>query len=869
MQRRRAPFWRSSIPADRRRLSHLAAVVSLLLLPTVAAAPTGFESPLAFRDRLVKQFLAGRSVATEVEDFRARTGDHSLDSLEEYSAQKAETLRLAFVTATDAWLVAEDLDEALRLFSRAHQAFVAEQAWSEAGFCLYYMAEILSQKELYREALEIAERAAPYGRDSPFLGGLLCESQGYSLWYLDRLQSSALAFSQAGRFWSRLGCPLGIAGAWNNMAALYEEMGLWDRAAACYLQALRLEPEITRDLETRFYLHANYASFLAKQGRTEDALEQLRAAESFQHVSPGEFLLLRSRLLGVDKQFATLEHFRSDSPSLRIEKALLLGEFYSTRDQAKALEHLDQAIELSSRMGLRHYRRAACLALGRLLESESRHAEAARHYLDSFKKEENLRSPELLFPYSQTVSPLFDGWVRSLVRAGRQREALIGIRKLVELRRLKAQSLRVVGAPATAQAFDRFSHAARAEPPPTPGLDWDAISIDPTPAGAAAIGPATLVELWPDRDEVYAWVTRRADTAFHSLRLSRPIAESLDSALSSLYSPGPYLPPAPPSAHLERLYRELFRPIEKEIDSPTVIVVAHKDLQILPLEMLRDDRGHYLLETYSFVYLPRVFAPDSRTAPRSAPAAVLPASRPILPSVEQEELFFRTTLPDVRIYRRVDPAQLDAPAWLHISAHLRLDTDFWISSGLQDEAGGASVLSLLDCTRSCSIVSLGVCHAANAYSLHSPYWLGFSELFLARGAGALLVSRWALDDFSARIYRDFYLAAREGIPMDEAFTMARRRFLGLRLTRDGVSASGSHPYFWAGLAYVGYPGQRLYEPAPPMGGLTAMALAFPPLAVVALGLARLRFRRDRAPSEDRRGVITEPAPATPAPEDPR
>ena len=169
--------------------------------------------------------------------------------------------------------------------------------------------------------------------------------------------------------------------------------------------------------------------------------------------------------------------------------------------------------------------------------------------------------------------------------------------------------------------------------------------------------------------------------------------------------------------------------------------------------------------------------------------------------------------------------------------------DFWIASGFHQETGGASVLSLIDATGACSMVSLGVCDAGNAYSSHSPYWLGFSELFLSRGAAALLVSRWALDDFSARIYRDFYGAAREGLPMDEALTLARRRFLGLRLERSGVSAPGSHPYFWAGLAYVGYPGQRLYEPDPPRAGLTAAAMALPTLAVLSLWILRLLRRR--------------------------
>ncbi|MFB3904774.1 MAG: CHAT domain-containing protein [Acidobacteriota bacterium] len=810
---------------------------SSVLLGVSQAAPF---SPLDFRVQLRHDFEAGRDVSARVREYRTRTGDHSFDSLESSSAGKVEAVKLQ-TAAWDAW-ISQDLVSAVRLYSRSYRIFLEEGAISEAGFCLYYIAEILSEQEKYVQALGVLERAFDSSRDCLYLTALMNESAGFCLWFLDRLRESTQAFSRASDCWLKLGYPDGLVGAWNNLAALHDELNLWERAAGFYDKALELEDSV-QDPGIRFTLHANYASLLLQLGRQNEAKIQLDAARAFRQESPEEFLLIKAQVEGLDRSERALLEFRPEAVSLQIEKALLLGKLYTARDRGKALQILSLAVEQSARHGLRYQKRRCVAALGKLFESDRRYQEAAELYEQAFKQEENLYSPELLFPYSRVVSPLFDGWVRSIIESGDPHRALEGIHRLVALRRTKAQAVDPAIPPALAgrTGLEAFTSAARVEGARIEA-DWDDIAVDPEPGRFSShegSAQPVLVELWPDGDRIYAWVSNSKARFFRVLRLEASLNRALEPVLSTVFAAGTTLPPAPDKTSLSRLHRDIFEPLAPLLDSDCLVAVVHKELQNLPLEMLIDQKGRFVLESYNVSYLPLAASVRPTAARTPAPVIVFPATNPVLASTEREELLLRRLFPEARVLNKLDAALIGTPGWLHVSAHFGLDPDFWLASGFDVAEGRTNAFTLLPVTRSCALVSLGVCHAANAYSLNSPYWLGFSELFLSRGAGALLVSRWALDDLSLRIYRDFYTYCRQGLPMNEALTKARRRFLGFRLEREGVAVSGRHPYFWAGITYVGPPGRRL---CPAAGGswlcrVTLAGLLLVPVAIMIVGIS--------------------------------
>ena len=46
--------------------------------------------------------------------------------------------------------------------------------------------------------------------------------------------------------------------------------------------------------------------------------------------------------------------------------------------------------------------------------------------------------------------------------------------------------------------------------------------------------------------------------------------------------------------------------------------------------------------------------------------------------------------------------------------------------------------------------------------------------------------------------------------MDRALSLAKRNFWRQRVRRQGKTVSGNHPFFWAGISYLGEPGTPLY-----------------------------------------------------------
>jgi CHAT domain-containing protein len=171
--------------------------------------------------------------------------------------------------------------------------------------------------------------------------------------------------------------------------------------------------------------------------------------------------------------------------------------------------------------------------------------------------------------------------------------------------------------------------------------------------------------------------------------------------------------------------------------------------------------------------------------------------------------FFSKYFPKAKFLSSLDSFEALEARWIHLSSHLDWDPLFWQSSRLGSAADRLTVAHLLQKPLRCSLLSLGVCDAGNGFDGITPFWMGLAEAFLTNGAQSLLVSRWKMDHLSSRIYLDFYRLAREGLSMDQALSNARRSFRETVLTRGHSRHSGDHPFFWAGISYVGWPGTSL------------------------------------------------------------
>jgi CHAT domain-containing protein len=238
--------------------------------------------------------------------------------------------------------------------------------------------------------------------------------------------------------------------------------------------------------------------------------------------------------------------------------------------------------------------------------------------------------------------------------------------------------------------------------------------------------------------------------------------------------------------------------------------------------MLQESPGKYLLEKYTFSYLPgRHYLERKSELNLQPPLLIQPAGFSRRKGAAAEIRSLKTLCHDLKILNSLEINNSLKARWIHLASHLRLDRRYWLNSSLGGDDSSKPIADFLKRKMNCSLLSLGVCESANSATSASPYWMGFSEMLLLNGAETLLTSRWRLDELSAPIYVNFLRLSMEGMPMDQALRAARLKFL--KPKKSGLPAESSHPFYWAGITYIGEPGRTLAVSP----GKRLMAGAFP------------------------------------------
>jgi CHAT domain-containing protein len=192
------------------------------------------------------------------------------------------------------------------------------------------------------------------------------------------------------------------------------------------------------------------------------------------------------------------------------------------------------------------------------------------------------------------------------------------------------------------------------------------------------------------------------------------------------------------------------------------------------------------------------------------PLLMMPENFSRRPGAKQEKLKLKRWFPKLRVVKHFHPGRPLEAQWIHASTHFNLNCRVWPASTFDNNGRKLSMLDFLRGGVRCRLLSLSVCNSANNRFSDTPYWLGLAELLLLGGAQSLVLSRWQLDETASQIFVDFYRYCHAGFSMDEALHLARLQFQQQQVKRSQALALGSHPYFWAGIIYVGRPGRYLY-----------------------------------------------------------
>lgn len=318
-----------------------------------------------------------------------------------------------------------------------------------------------------------------------------------------------------------------------------------------------------------------------------------------------------------------------------------------------------------------------------------------------------------------------------------------------------------------------------------------------------------ILELWPDPDHIFVWIDVRGCTIFYALPLTESLAGLIESLVGPLYRADDRLPPDPNLKSAEALYRSVFRPLEVDLSTRRLVIIPHGILQALPLELLVDDSGHWLGERFAFSYLPAPLVEYTvRNRVHEPPLLLMPRYFRERRGARYERTVLNKFFPEMVAPSDFPPGMI-AGRWIHLSSHFSLHPRFWAASSIKGHGTEVNIVEFFRALRQCELLTLGVCESGNPLSSTTPYWMGFSELVLQSGAQSLLTSRWKLDEATVPLYLAFYRYCRQGFPLDEALWRARRTFLEWAEGRGTPWLA--HPFFWAGITYVGWPERVVYD----------------------------------------------------------
>jgi CHAT domain-containing protein len=242
-------------------------------------------------------------------------------------------------------------------------------------------------------------------------------------------------------------------------------------------------------------------------------------------------------------------------------------------------------------------------------------------------------------------------------------------------------------------------------------------------------------------------------------------------------------PPAT-SGNLAKLHQVLIDPIAADLPTDPnqrVIFMPQGELFLLPFAALRDAQGKYLIERHTIAIAPsiqtlnltRTQAAQSLTQGRSVVVGdpTMPSfegeALPPLPGARQEaiaigEILKTTPLLGAQATKATVLEQLHTASTVHFATHGLLDTikgDMPGAIALAPSGTDNGLLSaseIFDLKLRANLVVLSACDTGRG-AINGDGVIGLSRSLIASGVPSVVVSLWAVDDNSTRVFMsDFY-----------------------------------------------------------------------------------------------------------------
>ena len=332
-------------------------------------------------------------------------------------------------------------------------------------------------------------------------------------------------------------------------------------------------------------------------------------------------------------------------------------------------------------------------------------------------------------------------------------------------------------------------------------------SVPPEELRALIRSDETLVEYYYQGDDLYAFVLNRA-----GLKAVKLDGSNLANQVQ-VFRKGIESPQSNDWTGASRaLYARLWQPLEGEITTKNIIVVAHGALHYLPFAALQRFDGNFLVDRHSLRLLPsasvlKFLKPT--LAKKQAPVLVfgnpdLGDPKLDLQFAESEAKTVTRLYPASKLFTRKAASETafkqSATAYsrIHLASHGKFQADAPLASGLYlagDAAndGLLSVGELYSMNINADLVTLSACETGLGKIANGDDVVGLTRGFLYAGSRSIVASLWSVDDkATAELMQTFY---RNLASLDKSEA--------LRQAQIKTRQVYPHPYFWAAFQLTG------------------------------------------------------------------
>ena len=317
----------------------------------------------------------------------------------------------------------------------------------------------------------------------------------------------------------------------------------------------------------------------------------------------------------------------------------------------------------------------------------------------------------------------------------------------------------------------------------------------------------TLIEYYYLNKELYAFILDRQRLLAVRLDASE-LAARVQTLRKALEEPN-----SPAWQEIARgLYQRLWKPLEGQIVSRNVIVVAHGALHYLPFSALQDGAGKFLIDHYGLRFLPSASVLKYlRPVMQKIEAPLLVLGNPDLGDpkldlafAEGEARLVGSMNPNSRVLLRKEASESNFKkagsifTRIHFATHGKFQSDDPLSSGLYlakdlDNDGVLTVGELYSMKLEADLVTLSACETGLGRVANGDDVVGLTRGFLYAGSRSIIASLWSVDDqATASLMQSFY---------SNLGSMNKRE--ALRQAQIKAREAFPHPFYWAAFQLTG------------------------------------------------------------------